>query len=317
MPANVETMFYTGETPWHGLGTKLDKVATAEEAIIAAGLNWKVECREVLTHTKTGLITIPNYFAITRESDDKIFAIMKQRFTPVQNHEAFRFFDELVADKLAMYHTAGSLNGGAIIWIMAKLPAALIIKDEEIDKYTILVHSHDGSYAFNLFHSGVRVVCYNTLVMAESSGTSKFYARHTSHVLDKVDKARLALGISTKLFKNWKEQAEKMANVQLPAAQRPLFLKAAFTGNYETKDDEIWHPIKMAMEKADELISAGRGQDNPKIAGTKWQAYNGVTEYVDYYNRIKDNNQDKRLMSAWFGRGKEIKERAWDYLLKV
>ena len=40
MPAELENMFYArdGGTPWHQSGTPVDKLATAEEAVAAAGL---------------------------------------------------------------------------------------------------------------------------------------------------------------------------------------------------------------------------------------------------------------------------------------
>ena len=43
MSAKVETMMSVREIPWHKQGTILDDIATAEEAIKAAGLDWEVE----------------------------------------------------------------------------------------------------------------------------------------------------------------------------------------------------------------------------------------------------------------------------------
>ena len=42
MASNVETMMYTGETPWHGLGTKVDEAPDSATAIKMAGLDWEV-----------------------------------------------------------------------------------------------------------------------------------------------------------------------------------------------------------------------------------------------------------------------------------
>ena len=39
MSANVESMFYVRETPWHGLGVRVEDALTSDEAIVKAGLN--------------------------------------------------------------------------------------------------------------------------------------------------------------------------------------------------------------------------------------------------------------------------------------
>lgn len=317
MPAEVETMMYVGETPWHGLGTRLDKVATSEEAIIAAGLDWNVELLPIemikgMTHT-----AIPDRYAVARETDGRVFYLSGKVYRPLQNRKAFEFFDEIVGEKLAIYHTAGSLKDGAIIWILAKLPKDLVIKNEQIEAYLLLSNNHDGTAAIRIFFTKIRVVCHNTLQMALNSAIGdRFYSRHTTNMMNRVDNVRKTLGLANAQAVEWKEIAVNFATKQLPAPQRPLLLKAAFTGNPETKDDEIWHPIQVAIAKANELITTGRGQDNPKIQGTKWQAYNGIVEYVDYFKNTRGNSQDNRLTSAWFGNGNTIKNRAWDYLKK-
>ena len=43
MAANVESMFYTRTAPWHGLGVRVEEAPESKEALIQAGLDWKVE----------------------------------------------------------------------------------------------------------------------------------------------------------------------------------------------------------------------------------------------------------------------------------
>lgn len=47
MPANVETMFYVREKPWHGLGTRIEEAPTSADALMYAGLDWTVEQKNV------------------------------------------------------------------------------------------------------------------------------------------------------------------------------------------------------------------------------------------------------------------------------
>ena len=53
MPANVETMFYVREKPWHGLGTRVEEAPTSADALICAGLNWLVEQKNVYTENES------------------------------------------------------------------------------------------------------------------------------------------------------------------------------------------------------------------------------------------------------------------------
>ena len=91
MSANVETMFYVRETPWHGLGTKVMEAPTSTEALTLAGLDWKVT--QKLIETEDG-IPISGFKANIRDSDEKVLGVVTDRYKVVQNTDAFSFTDE-------------------------------------------------------------------------------------------------------------------------------------------------------------------------------------------------------------------------------
>ena len=106
MPANVETMFYVRETPWHGLGINVDEALESEEALKVAGLDWTVNQTPIFTDEN---MLIPNYKANIRSTDDKILGVVTDRYKVVQNNEAFSFTDSLLGQGVR-YETAGSLQ---------------------------------------------------------------------------------------------------------------------------------------------------------------------------------------------------------------
>ena len=147
-----KAMMYYGEVPWHGLGQKLDGPATAAAAIQAANLDWKVEKVPLHIHQGKFCREVPDRFAIVR-NDESLFqgpptvlGIVGRDYTPLQNREAFDWFDPIADGAKAIYHTAGALGDGERVWILAKLPDAIqVIGDDIADKFLLLSNSHDGS----------------------------------------------------------------------------------------------------------------------------------------------------------------------------
>ena len=192
-------MYVEGEgRPWHGLGVAVDSPATAAEAITAASLDWRVTTNPVLirnSHTHV-FEPIRGKVAIVREDTQEVFSVMGDGYEPVQNVDSFSFFDAVIAQGEAMYHTAGSLFGGRKVWILAKLPGDIVVTDtDKIEKYILLSNSHDGSSALRMKFTPIRVVCNNTLGIA-LSGHEGFYAKHTRNVLTRATEAREALGLA-------------------------------------------------------------------------------------------------------------------------
>lgn len=317
MAHELESMMYAGEVPWHGLGKKVAGLQTAEEAISAAGLDWEVELAEIFTKNGDGFRKAPDYRAVRRTKDKRVYGIVSPKYQPIQNKEAFSFFDGVVGSKKAIYETAGSLRGGQRIWILANLKGAVGVKGDEIKRYLTLTNSHDGSLALQMFFSPVRVVCMNTLRMALARATDSFYCRHTQGALDRIEAAREILGLATKFYSDWLKEAKHLATLQLPAPKMPLLLKAAFDQPESIRMEDIWNPVRVEMKKVEELVTVGRGQDNPAVQGTAWQAYNAVAEYADYYRHYRSKEKDARLNGAWFGSGMAMKKRSWDFLMKL
>lgn len=322
MSHEVESMAYAGAAPWHKLGTKVDHLMTSEEAIKAAGLDWTVSMQPVYVQKISnglpdGVTLADDWKAVQRDTDSKVFAVVGAGYVPVQNTEAFHFFDEVVSQKQAYYETAGSLRGGSRVWMLANLPDSISVKGEEIRKYLTLVNSHDGTLALQMFWTPVRVVCMNTLTMALSSATNSFYARHTTYIHSRVYKAQEILGLANKFYDDWILKAQAMALKQLPAPKMPLLLAESFSGLVNAETIFPSTPIMQKnFQRVEELVYAGRGQSNPAIQGTVWQAYNAVTEFVDYEKEYKDKADSTRLYNSWFGTGADIKKRAWNWCMK-
>lgn len=199
MPANVETMFSVRETPWHGLGRIIMDAPASREALELAGLDWQVESRNI--YSGTGAM-IPGYRANVRSTDDAVLGVVSDRYRIVQNEEAFQFTDDLLGEGVT-YETAGSLQGGKKVWMLARLPRKYLIAGDQVEPYLVIFNSHDGSSGVKVAMTPIRVVCQNTLNLALNTAKRSWTARHTENVLLRVQDARETLQLdSNKLYEN-------------------------------------------------------------------------------------------------------------------
>lgn len=207
------SMFYSGEVPWHGLGTKLEHPATSSEAITAAGLDYVVATKSLKAVLRTKqYVDVENHFATIRIDTGAVLGIVGSRYNPIQNHEAFAFFDSLVGSDEAMYHSAGSLGRGERIWLLAKLPGCIKVHGEDIvEKYLLLTNSHDGSMLVRAKLTPIRVVCQNTLTAALEGPEEEVRIRHTPSACSRIEQAHKLLGLTNILYSQLDEIFKSMA----------------------------------------------------------------------------------------------------------
>lgn len=215
MAANVESMFYTRTKPWHGLGVQVQEAPESKDALRLAGLDWKVYQREV--YTDSG-IKIEGYRANVRNTDNKVLGVVTERYKIVQNEEAFSFTDALLG-KGVRYETAGSLQEGKKVWLLARLPKEYIISGEQISPYLVFSNSHDGSAAVRVAVTPIRVVCNNTLNLALSTAKRSWAMVHTGNIKGKIHEAQETLFMAENYMSKLGKEFEELKRQKLSERQ--------------------------------------------------------------------------------------------------
>ena len=215
MAANIESMFYVRETPWHGLGTKVIEAPTSKRALELAGLDWKVVQEPIYTENNE---LIEGYKANVRDVDRKTLGVVTDRYKIIQNEEAFAFTDELLGEGVR-YETAGSLQGGKKVWILARMPQEYIISGERISPYLLFSNTHDGSGAIKVALTPIRVVCNNTLNLALSTAKRLWSMIHTGDVHGKINEARDTLFMAEKYMDSLGKEFENLRGIRLSEKQ--------------------------------------------------------------------------------------------------
>ena len=295
MPANVETMFYAGATPWHGLGEKLEEAPTISEAIEASGLNWEVGTKDLVTVDGQPVPARATY----RKSDDSILGVVGPRYVPLQNKDAFEWFQPFVDAGECSLHTGGSLSDGQKVWVLAQLnrDPSTVVAGDEVHKFILLSNSHDGTTAIRVGYTPIRVVCVNTLAFAHNHADSKLLRiRHTQSAQGRLDNVRDIMDNINAQFEATAEQYRFLASRDFNQRDVQKYVKVLL-GIDKKPEEDIKTRTRNIM---DEILGTIEGpkQSMPGVRGTWWAAYNGFNEYLNY---SKGRNTSNRLESLWFG----------------
>ena len=261
----VETMAWTGAVPWHGLGTEVtddSALSNGKAFMAAAGLDWEVgKCSLYYGNEhpfKAGQI-IPNEYHLIRLSDGSQVStrpVTDDHYHIVQNAEMFEVFDPFLASGEMQLNTAGSLFGGQKVWVLVQLKDGFTLPDSDtVCNFFLFTISHTGVDANTAFYTPVRVVCNNTLRLAQS-GARNTIRDHHRHPFD-VELMRDAMELVKTQSVRFEELAVKMANRRLTGQETVEYFRSVYGA--EPSEDESGKLVEHATIRR--AIGLARGQD--------------------------------------------------------
>lgn len=314
MAHEIDTMAYTGETPWHGLGSHLPDGGTIDEWRIAAGMEWEIKRSAVMF--LSGKNKYDGMNVLYRSDNERPLGIVSDKYRPVQPREVLEFYRTLVGDDGQFtLETAGVLKHGQKLWALARRNEQMKVgKDDVLLPYLLLATSCDGSLATTAKFTTVRVVCNNTLQMSLGGANEIKVPHHTTFDIKAV---HARLGLIDEEFGKFIERATNLAKAKVNDREAAAY----FTRVIGTKDQlEAFQKDGVTSKTVTqmlELFKQAPGSQLTTADGTVWGLVNAVTRFYDHERFSRDDTNDSRLNSAWFGKGNAVKDRAVSLALKM
>jgi phage/plasmid-like protein (TIGR03299 family) len=299
---------------WHQLGQQVDHAMTAAEALRAAHLaGWNVRKMPLVVPqepviTETGVTTpdplpVPDQWATVRTNPITgrldVLGVVGNKYEPMQNEASCQLLDALTGESGAVYETAGALRGGRETFVTMKLPESMVFdgidgSKDRTDFYLASLNSHDGSSKFRFLITPVRIVCANTQSAAIARAAASFGISHTGGASIALQEARRTLKLSWRYIEAFEQEA-----AALYAAPMDLEEMGRFAAQLVDVDGaESKTAARNRRDTANSIVKLWTSSPTvAPIAGTRWAAYNAVTEYVDHFSKVRANG-DQRSVRA-------------------
>ena len=302
---------------WRQLGKSVNKAMTAQEAIKLGGLDFTVRVSEdpVSTIVDGKTLTIDNKFMTYADVPGvgvRPFGVVGNRYTPIQNIEAFDLLNNIVDESGANYDSAGVIDGGRKCYITMKLPNTISVANgsDAIETYLNCMNSHDGSSSFNIHITFLRLICTNG--MKGFTQGSQITLRHTANATMKVQEAREALQLVFTEQEAFQAEVQSLLDSEMTNSQYKKFIETLIP---EPKDDASVRKSNSVERVRGELMSLWTAPTQEIVKNTAWAAYSAVVEYVDWFKPVRGEDKDIQRAERNLLGNSRLKERARELLL--
>lgn len=286
MSANIDTMMYVNEKPWHALGHFYETAPTTPHEIVrAAQLDWRVNVDKMYS----GLFPdIPNYYAVYREDNSAVLGVVnKSRPMLVQNINAFNAFEDLIGKEVSI-ETAASLGKGEKIFGCFAIDSEFTVLGDEVKHYFVVVNEHlkaDGKVT--ILNTPIRVVCQNTLSQALSKNDAIMRIPISDSSVYNAELARKIIAGADNSIEMLNKKAEKLATQKVSDKYVDTVLDELFPFVVSSGDESLHEKAnqKVAMVRESFMNECMDADNLGNFRGTKWQIFNALADFTQHAHK--------------------------------
>jgi len=290
-----------GKPAWHNLANRIfnqDEDVSTQTMLDEAKLsNWNVRLSPLTDYIPETFNDVSENSLVLRTNPfnggTDVLATVGKRYHVLQNEELFAFADNIHdANPECRWESAGSLKKGKVVFGSVDIPRTMVLDpqgaNDQTKLYLIVWTSHDGSVAVQAAITPVRVVCQNTLNLAMRNAKQSFKIRHTQSVEGRIQVARETLGLALGYFDEFEVEAKALFAQAITDAEFSKLIQTI----YPKPDKDA---AKVALTKWENKVLIDdlyhNSPTNANIKGTKWGAFNALTERLDYFRSGRGNSE--------------------------
>lgn len=305
---NQETLIRVNRrTPWGKAGKTIETATSLEEALEIADLAWTVEQKEIFTDSGK----IENYVANVKSTDKQILGIVSNKYQVVNNFDSFNFCDTLL-DYGMKFVSAGSIGGGRICWISAKLPDNYVIQGERIAEYILFMTSHDSSCSIKACIIPLRLQCSNSLSIALRKAQRSWSIRHCKNAEAKLAEARQTLLMSENYMNEFTKTVEDLNQIKLSENKVLSLVKEIHPLSSDMSDQQQQNAIKLQTELKERFYDA---PDLQHLDMNGWRFINAISAQIYHGTPLRETKTYHENLLKKTMDGHPVLDRAYQMVL--
>jgi phage/plasmid-like protein (TIGR03299 family) len=317
-------------------GTPVGPDATPRQAFAAAGCDFKVVERPLAFLSDHSYIKLGSHKAIVREDSGDALGVVSKGYHPVQNEAFIALFEYLRED--AVLDNIIAVNGGRKVFATASINLQGEVKEgDTICRYLHAFNSFDGTTAFGISFSDLRLICSNELRYISGRGARKAKAagaglslRHTKQVEEFARRLPELIDLQNQKFQQDLSQLKPLTTLRVNNDQFLAILERAYADKLAVPvvdKDTKKRRQRTIVDLVDSVVepiarhafgTTGIGID--PADGSAWNVLQAISQFETHdAGKLKDPlaNARARLESLWGGAASHRLDRAQEACLAL